>query len=222
MTITGPPRTRVAPKDPKEESQALLKEARRRRRLRWLGGGRHRGWCRAHSPSVSSMEGAPLAHRRSTQLALHAARRPPSRPGPRRRPEPSSTALKRWPPMRTATSSSPTRDRTRYWSDFRLATVMPFAGDGHAGFGGDTGPAVAAELNVPQGIAVGSNGMVYVADSGNNLDPGHCAGRSDHHSGRGARSERVVPRAVEQPLCCRRESASSRSRPTGRSPRSFR
>jgi serine/threonine-protein kinase len=42
------------------------------------------------------------------------------------------------------------------------------AGDGKAGFSGDGGPAINAELDGPQGMVVGSNGTIYVADAGNN------------------------------------------------------
>jgi hypothetical protein len=42
------------------------------------------------------------------------------------------------------------------------------AGDGKAGFSGDGGPAVDAELDEPEGITVGSNGTIYFADSFNN------------------------------------------------------
>ncbi len=43
-----------------------------------------------------------------------------------------------------------------------------FAGTGVAGFSGDGGPATAAELDDPTGLAVASNGDVYIADAGNN------------------------------------------------------
>jgi len=41
------------------------------------------------------------------------------------------------------------------------------AGTGVQGFGGDGGAAVQALLNAPQSIAVGSDGTVYIADTGN-------------------------------------------------------
>ena len=46
-----------------------------------------------------------------------------------------------------------------------LATI---AGIGTAGFSGDGGPALSAQLNGPAGIGVGSNGVLWIADSGNN------------------------------------------------------
>ncbi len=48
-------------------------------------------------------------------------------------------------------------------------TINTFAGTGTAGYSGDKGPATAAELNNPEGVAVDSTGNVYIADSANNV-----------------------------------------------------
>ncbi len=45
--------------------------------------------------------------------------------------------------------------------------ITTFAGTGVPGSGGDGGPATSATLNEPTGIAVGRNGVVYIADWGN-------------------------------------------------------
>lgn len=46
--------------------------------------------------------------------------------------------------------------------------LVTFAGSGRAGFGGDGGPATAADLKLPTGLAFDNAGNVYIADSGNN------------------------------------------------------
>ncbi|MFC5470135.1 cadherin-like beta sandwich domain-containing protein [Cohnella suwonensis] len=46
-------------------------------------------------------------------------------------------------------------------------TISTIAGNGTAGYLGDGGPATAAELNYPNGVAVDGSGNVYIADSWN-------------------------------------------------------
>jgi uncharacterized protein (TIGR03437 family) len=47
-------------------------------------------------------------------------------------------------------------------------TVTKVAGSGTAGYGGDGAPAVRADLNSPQGVAVDAAGNLYIADTFNN------------------------------------------------------
>jgi N-acetylneuraminic acid mutarotase/ribosomal protein S11 len=46
--------------------------------------------------------------------------------------------------------------------------ITTFAGDGSQNYGGDGGPAIAATMDEPQGVAVDSYGNIYIADSYNN------------------------------------------------------
>jgi uncharacterized protein (TIGR03437 family) len=48
-------------------------------------------------------------------------------------------------------------------------TIFTIAGSGSIGYFGDGGNATSAALNFPRGIAVGSDGKVYIADTGNSV-----------------------------------------------------
>ncbi len=51
------------------------------------------------------------------------------------------------------------------WASGSLSTI---AGTATAGFSGDGGAALSAQLNGPAGIGIGANGVFWIADSGNN------------------------------------------------------
>ena len=46
--------------------------------------------------------------------------------------------------------------------------ITTFAGTGVAGYSGDSGPATAAQLNDPRGVAAAPNGDIYISDTSNN------------------------------------------------------
>jgi uncharacterized protein (TIGR03437 family) len=53
------------------------------------------------------------------------------------------------------------------WPAFSQSNIDTLAGNGRQGFSGDGGPAAAAGLNHPRGLAVDASGSVYVGDADN-------------------------------------------------------
>jgi sugar lactone lactonase YvrE len=51
--------------------------------------------------------------------------------------------------------------------DARTNVISTVAGNGESGYSGDGGPATAAQLNYPEGVAVDDAGNIYIADSDN-------------------------------------------------------
>jgi sugar lactone lactonase YvrE len=60
------------------------------------------------------------------------------------------------------------------------------AGNGIQGFSGDGGAAASAELNSPQGVAVGADGTLYIADTGNERIRAVIAGQITTFAGNGS------------------------------------
>ncbi|HMW01595.1 MAG TPA: hypothetical protein PKE58_15770, partial [Acidobacteriota bacterium] len=52
--------------------------------------------------------------------------------------------------------------------DHKTGKISTVAGTGKAGFGGDQGPATAAQLNLPRSLIVDPQGNIFVSDLGNN------------------------------------------------------
>ena len=57
---------------------------------------------------------------------------------------------------------------TFYGQPMTAGDIYTVAGTGTGGFSGDGGPATAAELNSPDGVAVDHAGNLLIADTGNN------------------------------------------------------
>jgi len=50
-----------------------------------------------------------------------------------------------------------------------LGNITTVAGNGTEGYSGDGGPATAAQLDTPSDVAIGPNGILYIADTNNNV-----------------------------------------------------
>jgi NHL repeat len=160
----GPRSPTAAPPPDIVAEEALIREARQRqrRRRRWIAG-----------IVVAALAGV--------GVGLWLSRSAPA-PVPRR--VSASTTPSVSPPR---TSASPVLNRPEALAstangDLLIAnqgtnqilrrlpdgTLQVVAGSGSAGYGGDGGPAVRAELDTPNGIAVAPDGTIYVADTANN------------------------------------------------------
>ena len=53
------------------------------------------------------------------------------------------------------------------WPAYSQGIITTFAGNGNITFSGDGGPATAASLNNPRGLAIDSAGGVYISDTDN-------------------------------------------------------
>jgi sugar lactone lactonase YvrE len=163
MTITTPQPTRTTGDD----AEALFKEARRRRRWRWVV-----GFTVAVVLSVvaaaflRSGGGREVLTRQPPHVARHGSAAPTSQPigetgVPLNRPE--ALAVSADGNLLVSNEGS-----NQILERLSNGTLTDFAGTGQAGFSGDNGLATEAQLNNPQGLAVSPGGTTFVADSGNN------------------------------------------------------
>jgi hypothetical protein len=60
------------------------------------------------------------------------------------------------------------RDNARIRKITPAGIISSFAGNGTSGYSGDNGPALAAQIFFPQGLAVNTMGGIYIADKANN------------------------------------------------------
>ncbi len=72
------------------------------------------------------------------------------------------------PPDGTIVIADLGADEQRVRKVARDGTITTIAGNGQAGFSGDGGPATAASLSSPSGVAAATDGSVFIADSKNN------------------------------------------------------
>ena len=155
---------------------------------------RHRGYSGDGGPATAAeLNGARRRRRRRGGRPVH--RRHRQQRGPRgqsRRPGSSSPSPATAPPATAATAAGhrrraelprtaspstagrPVHRRHRQQRDprgqsRRPAIIITVAGNGTAGYSGDGGPATAAELNVPDGVAVDAAGDLFIADTDNNV-----------------------------------------------------
>jgi len=81
---------------------------------------------------------------------------------------PSAVVTDKWGNVYIADVGSSHTSTTRTWIVDTFGIIYTIAGNGTAGYSGDGGPATAAEMNQPAGLALDGCGNVYIADLNNN------------------------------------------------------
>src|SRR6516165_4862970 len=110
------------------------------------------------------LAGATLACAQQYSISTVAGGAPPATPA-------AATSTSIGMPRRTTTDSAGNLYFTAGNAVYKMTsggTLTVVAGNSRAGFSGDGGPAVNAQLNFPQGLAFDGFGNLYIADSKNN------------------------------------------------------
>jgi hypothetical protein len=144
-----------------QEPEVLFREARRRRHRRWAVGGVVFIAAALLVGTVVHLAKAPSHRSLPSKAHVHAKPTVPTGP---------STFLQPKQPGALAIASNGTLyiadgGRNQILARAPSGRFRVVAGSGRVGFSGDGGPAVDAELDGPQGIAVSPNGTVYFADA---------------------------------------------------------
>lgn len=159
MTLLAPPPTTAPQVD---EARALIEEARRLRRRRWLRGGAVAAILAGALGAAVTLVGGSTPRSRSVRSARLGALAGPARAVGGASPElPQALAVG---PRGTLYAADEGRNQVlRLLPDGRFTVV---AGDGRSGDTGDGGPALRARLALSHdsGLAVGPHSSLYVAD----------------------------------------------------------
>jgi uncharacterized protein (TIGR03437 family) len=113
---------------------------------------------------ISLLAGASIALAQQYSISTVAGGAPPATPA-------AAASLSMGQPARVALDASGNLYFSASNCVFKMdahGTVTLIAGNSRAGFSGDGGLAVNAQLNAPEGIAFDPNGNIYIADSRNN------------------------------------------------------
>ena len=150
------------------EPDAVIREARRRQRRRWLlvaAGVAITAVLVATVATALGQGGQPRSPLPSRPIPAPTLRRPPAAP-PATGIQPEQPGSLAIAPDGGLYVADDTRNQIlERLPDGRFRVV---AGNGKAGFSGDGGPATEAEIDDPGGMAVAGNGTLYFADVGNN------------------------------------------------------
>ncbi len=162
-SVAGAPPADRPPTEVTNE-QALIEEARRRQR-------RRRRWISAVVAVALVGTGLGLGISFDTRSPATAKARSRSLPSSAPSPASSPVGLNRPQALAIAPDGDlliANQGTNQIIARTPKGTLTVEAGNGTAGYGGNGGSAIDAELDDPAGMAVGTNGTIYVADTANN------------------------------------------------------
>jgi hypothetical protein len=144
-----------------EEPEVLFREARRRRHRRWAVGAVVFITAALPVGTLVHLANAPSHRSISPRAHVHAKPTVPTAPSTEVQPkQPGALAI-----APNGTLYIADGGRNQILARTPSGHFRVIAGNGRVGFSGDGGPAVDAELDGPQGIAVSPNGTIYFADA---------------------------------------------------------